>query len=358
MSKKKVFIGTLHLGMSYALIEEALRQAYIRTLIVTLVILVLSVLAGFFLGSRLSRPVLKLAKGAEEVGSGNLGYRIEIDDNNEIGQLAGAFNSMTGKLKEAQEAIVARELMTKELEIAREIQLTLIPARMPEIAGYKAAAFYKAAKIVGGDYYDIIPLSNGRFGLAMADVSGKGVPAALVMAMASGLLRAKAPFAAGPKECVVEFNRELVKKAKRGMFLTIFYGMLDPDKNTLEFVSAGHNETFIYRAAARKIDILCPRGFPAGVASLGPARLENQIEEEKTRLEKGDKLIVYTDGITEAGGRDGGFFGTERLLAIIEENGGRDIDELKQSVINGITDFTGGAEQGDDMAIMIIEREK
>lgn len=356
VSKRKVFIGTLHLGMSYALIEDALRQAYTKIMYVTIAILLIAVLAGFFLGSRIAGPVLLLAKGAETVGAGNFDHEIKIKSNNELGALASTFNSMTRGLKKAQQDAVAREIMDKELKIAREIQLSLIPEKMPPVPGYSAAAFYRATKTVGGDYYDAIPLDRGRTGFVMADVSGKGVPAALVMAMASGILRSQAPLSADPKECLVKFNCELFKRIKRGMFLTVFYGILDNKNNTLEFVSAGHCEPFIYRQKLQKAEVVSAQGFPAGIGS-GPEYLETVLEKKSIAMEPGDTAVIYTDGLFEAMDLREQQFGLERLRRAIEKNSRLGAEQLKEAVIKELSGFTMDAEQSDDMAMLIIERQ-
>ncbi len=355
MSKKKVFIGTLHLGMSYELIEAALRQAFLKMAYITLAILLLAALAGFFIGGRIAGPVLLLAKGAKAVGAGNFDFEVKIRSNNELGALASVFNSMTKGLERAQRVAVEKEISDKEMAIAGEIQLSLIPDKIAPIQGYRTAAFYRAAKTVGGDYYDVIPLEHGRTGFVMADVSGKGTPAALVMAMASGILRSHAPLSADPRECLIKFNYELFKRIKRGMFLTVFYGILDNKNNTIEFVSAGHCEPFIYRQKTGKAEAVSAQGFPAGIGS-GPGYLESVLEKKIIEMDNGDKIIIYTDGLIESMDSGGHLFGTERLAEIIEKNGVLDAEKLKQAVVSRLLDFTKETDQADDMALIVIDR--
>ncbi|MCE5300776.1 MAG: SpoIIE family protein phosphatase [Spirochaetia bacterium] len=356
VSGGKVKIGEIHVAMSYEVIEDALRRAYFKIFLITLVVLVLSVIASIITAGRLTGPIEALAKGAGIVGRGDLDHRIIIKNKNELGMLAGTFNSMTDGLKKAQEAALEKRAMEKELEIAREIQLSLIPQKMPRIKRYEITSYYQAARTVGGDYYDVIPLADNKsgFGIVMADVSGKGVPAALVMAMASSLLRAQAAKTPDPRECVVEFNRELFKRIRKGMFLTVFYGILDITENTLEFVSAAHNETIIYRKKTGQVDLMAPRGFPAGIGEAG--MLEQQLVREKTQIDAGDKIIVYTDGVFEAINESRQQMGMEKFVEVVKKNGDKTGAQMKESINRAISDFTGDFEQFDDIAFLIIER--
>ena len=358
ISGGRVKIGEIHVAMSYGVIENSLRQAYFKIFLITLAVLVLSVIASIITAGRLTGPIEALAKSAGIVGRGDLNHRISIKSRNELGMLAGIFNSMTDGLQKAQEAALEKRAMEKELEIAREIQLSLIPQKMPPIEGYQITAYYRAARTVGGDYYDVIPPAGdkSRFGIVMADVSGKGVPAALVMAMASSLLRAQAAKTPDPRECVVEFNRELFKRIRKGMFLTLFYGILNPAKNTLEFVSAAHNETIVFRKKTGKTELLAPDGFPAGIGS-GPDMLEARLTAAKVLIEPGDRVIVYTDGIFEAINENHKQMGMEKFIEIIEKNADKNTQQLKEAIVGAVSDFTKGMEQFDDMALLIIERD-
>lgn len=355
VSRGRVKIGEIHIGMSYEVIEDTLRQAYIRIMLITFIVMVFSVLASIITAARLTGPIEELANGARIVGEGNLGYRMNLKSKNELGMLAGTFNAMTEGLKKAQETALEKHAMEKELEIAGKIQLSLIPQKMPHIEGYEVSSYYQAAKLVGGDYYDVIPIEKNKYGFIMADVSGKGVPAALVMAMASSILRAQAAKTRDPRECVINFNNELFSRMTRGMFLTVFYGILDTAKNTLDFVSAAHNETMIIRKKTAKAELLAPDGFPAGIGS-GPDMLEARLTTVKVPIETGDRIIVYTDGIFEAMNEKHEQLGMRRFVEIIEKNSGKSTPRLKEEVIGAVSDFTKGAEQFDDMALLIIER--
>jgi sigma-B regulation protein RsbU (phosphoserine phosphatase) len=141
----------------------------------------------------------------------------------------------------------------------------------------------------------------------------------------------------------------------RGMFLTVFYGILDSVKNTLEFVSAAHNETIIFRKKSGKAELLAPEGFPAGIGS-GPEMLKERLKAVKVSIEPGDRIIVYTDGIFEAMNEKRSQLGMEKFTDIIEKNSGKNTLELKEAVISAVTEFTNGTEQSDDMALLIIER--
>ena len=144
------------------------------------------------LSTAITKPIYALAEGARIAGMGDLDHKIRIKNRNELGLLADALNNMTDGLKKAQQAEILRLALEKELEIAWKIQDSLLPKSFPDMKKYEVAAFYAPAKEIGGDYYDVIPLPGGRFGIVMADVSGKGIPAALIMTMLSGILNMEA----------------------------------------------------------------------------------------------------------------------------------------------------------------------
>jgi phosphoserine phosphatase RsbU/P len=139
------------------------------------------------------------------------------------------------------------------------------------------------------------------------------------------------------------------------MFLTVFYGILDTAENTLDFVSAAHNETIIFRKKTGKTELLAPDGFPAGIGS-GPDMLEARLTAVKVRIETGDKIIIYTDGIFEAMNESRKQLGMKKFVEMIEKNGNKNTQQLKDAVIGGVTEFTKGTEQFDDIALLIIER--
>lgn len=354
VAKRKAKIGVVYVGLSYDLITNALKRTYVDIIIVTLIAVLLSVLGAFLLSAAFTKPIHALAEGARIAGMGDLNHKIRIKNRNELGLLADAFNSMTEALQKAQKAEIERLAMEKELEIAWKIQDSLLPKSFPEMKEYEVAAFYKPAKEIGGDYYDVIPLSDNKFGLVMADVSGKGIPAALIMTMLSGILNMEARANQDPVMVLTKLNEGLLAKVGGGMFATIFYAVLDTAGNTVEMVSAGHHEILVYRAGSAKVESYCPKGAAIGI--LNGKEFGTRLEKITLKAEPGDKLLLFTDGISEARADGGGRFGMERAEQSLQKNGSRTCRVVLDGLLSNVEKFTGGQEQSDDIAVLSIGR--
>lgn len=354
VAKRKVKIGVVHAGVSYAVIENALKKTYFNIMAVTVLAVLLSLAGAFFLSTEITKPIHKLAEGARIAGTGDLTHKIEIKNKNELGLLADTFNVMTEGLKKAQEAALERRALETELEIAWKIQDALLPKTFPDMANYEVAAFYRPAKEIGGDYYDVVPLGGGKFGIVMADVSGKGIPAALIMTMLSSVLNIEARANINPASVMTRLNDVLLSKVGGGMFATVFYGVLDVSKNCFEAVSAGHHEMLVYRFRKAAVEPVCPKGAAIGI--LQGTAFEKKMEKINVLLEPGDKLVLFTDGISEARGMTGGRFGMDRVAKSLTENGKRKCAPMLDGLLLEVQNFTGGQEQSDDIAVLTIGR--
>ena len=354
LARGKVNLGMVHVGISYSIVEETIQKAFYSILVITLIVLVLSILGALMLGAAFAKPIQTLVKGTERAGTGDLDFKIRVKSKDELGILAAAFNKMTDDLRSAQDILINKKTMEKELDIAKDIQLSIIPKNIPQMQGCSAAAYYKAAKEVGGDYYDFIPTGYQRTCLAMGDVSGKGIPAAMVMSMTSVILHAYVASELTPKQMLMKLNDELKKKTTRGLFVTMFYGLLNAGTGQMDFVSAGHNETFVYRKATNEIETYVPGGFPIlmGPTSMFGARLV----ESSVTLETGDTMVLFTDGVNEAMNKDQKEFGIEPFKQIISENALKSPQEMVDAIVKGVNDFVGDAVQSDDIAIMVIQK--
>jgi sigma-B regulation protein RsbU (phosphoserine phosphatase) len=355
VAKHKAKIGTVYVGLSYDLITNALKRTYFDIMLVAIIAVILSVLGAFLLSAAFTKPIHALAEGARIAGMGDLNHKISIKNKNELGLLADAFNSMTGDLQKAQKAEIERLALEKELEIAWKIQDSLLPKTFPDMKNYEVAAFYKPAKEIGGDYYDVIPLSGGRFGIVMADVSGKGIPAALIMTMLSGILNMEAPANPDPVTVMTKLNDGLLTKVGGGMFATVFYAVLDTGAGSVEMVSAGHHEIFVYRgSASAEVESYSPKGAAIGV--LESMEFGKRMEKISLKVAPGDKLLLFTDGISEARADKGGRFGMERAVKSLQKNGGRSCRLVVEGLLSDVEGFTGGQEQSDDIAVLSIGR--
>ncbi|MBA3707958.1 MAG: SpoIIE family protein phosphatase [Planctomycetes bacterium] len=324
------------------------------TIAVLIAIAVVIAVANWLAGS-ITRPVHILLKDMQVVARGSLDHQTKPHSSDEIGILAHEFNRMTENLKEAQSALVEQEKAEYELSIAREVQKQLLPAEPPLITGFDCADFYKGAKAVSGDYYDFIPLGNGLWGFIVADVSGKGIPGSMVMAVTRTIVRLISNRNQNrAAETLKETNRLIAKQIKRGMFVTAFYAILDERTGTLTYASAGHNPMVIYRAATRGCELATGKGIALGFNE-GPI-FDKTIEEHRTILNSGDVIVIYTDGFPEAMNAQNQEFGDDKFYQMIAQSGHLDPRSLIQKLVDGIAKHRGDAEQSDDLTLITVRR--
>jgi sigma-B regulation protein RsbU (phosphoserine phosphatase) len=266
------------------------------------------------------------------------------------------------ELQEAQVALVEKERLERELELARELQQSILPSTFPHIPGFTCAASSRPARQVGGDFYDVIPLRHGRVGLVIADVSDKGMPAALYMALTRSLIRAEAKRSPSPRQVLLRTHKLLLEMsrpavvhgrhehARASMFFTAFYAVLDPapEGGILRYARAGHERPLLLNPATRECRFLDARGMLLG-------SIENvHLEEATVPIQPGEVLVLYTDGITEANSPDGEFFGEERLREAVCQSRGSDAYDLCQHIFQSADLFQAGAVQHDDMAVLVL----
>ncbi len=238
-----------------------------------------------------------------------------------------------------------------ELKMAHDIQQSFLPDAIPDLPGFELAAQNIPAKEVGGDFYDFIPISEGKIGLTIADVSGKGVPAALFMALSRTIVRAKATRSSGVREVIRDANSLITADAKSGMFVTLFYAVLDLSERTLTYVSAGHNPPVIFKAKTRTLMRLDAKGIALGAIA------DIELEERKIILDGGDTVVFYTDGVTEAINKSMDQFGEERLITTIKVNHELSADDMIEKIKGEMLAFCGDEPQFDDITLMVLKAE-
>ncbi|MEN6395834.1 MAG: SpoIIE family protein phosphatase [Methanoregula sp.] len=300
----------------------------------------------------ITRPVAALKSGSEAIGAGDLGYRVKITTGDEFEDLANSFNTMAADLKnhidELQRTTAEKERFAKELEIAKGIQQSFLPDAPPKISGVEIAAKNVPALEVGGDFYDFIPLGKDRWGLVIADVSGKGVPAALFMALSRTLIRASTLANADPAVAIGHANQLICEDSKTSMFVTLFYAILDSRAMTLNYVNAGHNPPLLLKGTSSDVVLLKAKGIALGVTD------DVDLQSVRVDLRPSDILVLYTDGVTEAINDREEEFGEERLFHIIMENRALTADEILEKILAGITVFAGDRPQHDDITLMVL----
>lgn len=316
-----------------------------------LLFLMVTVLSILF-AQVITRPIAELKNGSEAIGAGDLGYRVQIATGDEFEDLAQSFNTMAADLKdhidELQRTTAEKERYAKELEIAKGIQQSFLPDTAPKIAGVEIAAKNVPALEVGGDFYDFIPLGKDQWGLVIADVSGKGVPAALFMALSRTLIRASTLANADPSVAIGHANQLICEDSKTSMFVTLFYAILDSKAMTLNYVNAGHNPPLLLKDTSSDVVLLKAKGIALGVTD------EVDLQSVRVDLRPGDVLVLYTDGVTEAINDREEEFGEERLLRVIRENRALPADAILEKILAAITSFAGERPQHDDITLMVL----
>jgi len=247
-----------------------------------------------------------------------------------------------------------RERMDRELEVAREIQSSFLPETQPQEPGWSVGSFWKAARRVGGDFFDYFHLprvgQDGRWGIVIADVADKGVPAALYMALSRSLIRTVALNRVNPATSLERVNNLLLADSRSDLFVTVIYGIWDMAENLVTYTNAGHNPPLCVRAGGT-VDTLTGGGVVLGVVP------DISLEDREVRLEPGDTLVLYTDGITEAMNADEEEFGLDRLQAVALDSRHLSAPEIVRAIREGVASFVGQTPQSDDLTLVIIKRE-
>jgi serine phosphatase RsbU (regulator of sigma subunit)/anti-sigma regulatory factor (Ser/Thr protein kinase) len=300
--------------------------------------------------------VVPLVTNGELVGLLNVGSRLSeqeysADDRRLLETLArqAAPAIRVGQLiRERQAEVQERGRIEQELQVAQMIQKNFLPRSVPELPGWLVAADYRPARAVGGDFYDFVDLRDGRIGLLIGDVTDKGIPAAMVMAATKSLLRASAQRLVDPAVVLARVNDQLCPEIPENMFVTCFYGVLDPATGGLRYANAGHNLPLVQTAG--EASELRATGMPLGLMA------EMEYEEHEATLAQGARVLLYSDGLVEAHDSDREMFGTARVADVLRAQASP--DGIVRLLLDALDRFTAeSAEQEDDITLVALERE-
>lgn len=239
--------------------------------------------------------------------------------------------------------------LESELELSQVVQRALLPQQIPAIEGLNIAAFSRPAQIVSGDYFDFVNFKDGTHGLVLADVSGHGVSAGMLMSSLQTAFQTLVPEGNSPLDVLERINRLYMHNINFTTFVTIFFGKYDPQTRTLTYANAGHNSAYLYRAATKEEIWLHPTGPAIGL-------MEGFImHTEEVQLEQGDILLLYTDGVTEAANQEGILLNSDGLADVIRPNINLSAEQLIQKVLRALKDFTNGSPLVDDVTLMMLK---
>lgn len=302
---------------------------------------------GIVLTRTITRAVGDLYEATRFVRRGDFTYRVRVPKRDQLGALGESFNEMTLAVRDLIEEQRRRQRLENELAIAREVQEQLFPRLLPSLPGLEIAAICRAARIVSGDYYDFIALGPSRLGIALADISGKGISAALLMASLQAALHSQAALDGhgGPAKLVERLNTHLFKNTSDDRYATFFYAVYDASAKTLTYTNAGHLAPFYI--GKNQIERLDVGGTVVGLFE------EAQFEQKTIKVEPDSILVAFSDGLTEPENAYGEEFGMQRLQEEIQRQGGAAAQRMAEKLIAAAEQWAGSAEQADDITVVV-----
>jgi sigma-B regulation protein RsbU (phosphoserine phosphatase) len=325
-----------------------------------LIIEVMALVAGFALAKSLTGSVHQLFTGTERVRQGDFTHKIAVNTEDQLGELAGSFNSMTASIEDLLRQAAEKRRLEEELRIAHEIQMSLLPQGPLLMQGLSVTALCVPAREVGGDYYDFLPLGDQRVGVLIADVSGKGTSAALYMAELKGLVLSLSEIHSSPRDLLIAANRIISHHLDARSFITMTYAVIDLRARTMTYARAGHTP-LIYvpgvcaEGTPRQAQILVPDGMVVGLKLDNGEMFERHLVEETIELRPSDLYLLFTDGISEAMNARDDLFGESRLGQLVATHADLPAEELRERMLREISAFVGDAPQHDDMTMILVK---
>jgi sigma-B regulation protein RsbU (phosphoserine phosphatase) len=327
----------------------------LKTIVVFfLIVEIISMVIGIVLTKSITSAVYNLDRGTEFVKRGDFSQRIVVHSQDQLGALAASFNQMTEYVQQLVRERVERERLERELEIAKEVQERLFPGSPPQVGRLNVSGICLPARIVSGDYYDFLPLGDSELGLAVGDICGKGISAALLMSNLQATLRSnvlnllRQHSVNGEKavsEVVRKLNSQIYNFTSANKFATFFYAVYDDAHQTLTYCNAGHNPPLYFNGSG--VRRLCAGGTVVGVFA------DSQYDQETIHVNSGDIFLAYTDGIVESVNEYGEEFGESRLTQLIEESRNLDAEKIKETVVDRVLSWTYAGEREDDMTLIV-----
>lgn len=326
-------------------LREIAHESRRSAIAISVLVVLLSIAGAYAMGRTISRPIRRLADAAQAVSDGDLNARVSIRPRrDELGKLARTFNEMVP-------ALADRMRLQESIGLANQLQIGMLPDAPPSIPGFDVYGIAIYCDETGGDYFDyLLPISLGdhRHGLALGDVTGHGIPAALIMTSARALLLSHARHVKEPHEILNRINETVAERASGGKFMTFTLLVLDTKKRTLEVANAGHDPALILRARDGSFEELPLGGLPLGISPD-----EKYTTSNERYPEPGDILIIGTDGIWETRDHRGEFYGKERMRQIVRTNAGKSAREIGDAILEDIRTYRGSAPVLDDITFII-----
>ena len=344
-------LGTAYVALQRSYLDDMVAHSRRALIGVSALLLLLAVAGAVLLMHKLLSPIAVLRAGLDRIGRGDLDTPMHLRDRTELGLLADTVNDMAGRIKASQRDLIEKERLSHEMDLARSIQQSLLPDACTRNGPFVIEGSYQAAAEVGGDYFDVFDLPGGRTGLIIADVAGKGLGGCLVTSMLAALLRCLRERHDSPAALLVDLERNLVGSLAPGVFVTAFYGILDPAAGTLAWASAAHSPLLVRRAADGSVESHTTRGIPLGAIRNG--LFPKTIQDHVLELRPGDVLLQYTDGLNEAPREaDEAEFGLERIADFLRQRPAAGARDLVRGLGEAVAAWSGSQPQSDDLTLL------
>lgn len=340
--------------IDYKHLDERIAVMVKRIVYLVIFGIMMGMIMSFIMSLQVTKSVKKLVTGAEGISRGDFATQVNIDSGDELGFLGKAFNKMAVDLGASVEAKVYKERVTRELELATQIQQRLIPhdEKIPKFADLDISGGLIPASEIGGDIYDFIKVSDDRLLMYLGDVTGHGVPAGIVSSISNALFFGYAD-RDDIKQVVVDVNRVLKAKTMPTMFLTLCFAQWQVSTKKFSYVNAGHEQIIHYKSGAQDTELM-----PAGGIALGMVPdVSKNLKIEEIDLKSGDFIVIYSDGIPESWRNEKEIYGMERLRAAVKKFGNlKTAKEIKEAILADVKAFVNGYKQMDDITIVVVKR--
>ena len=326
-----------------------------------MIIQFVALVIGFVLARQITGAVHDLFTGTQHVRAGDFAHQIPVRARDQLGELAESFNLMTGEVTTLLGEMAEKGRLEQEMFAAREIQQKLLPTGPLRVTGLAVSAFCEPAREVAGDYYDFLPITDSILGVLIADVSGKGLAAGLYMAQLKVIVQSLSRLHHEPKEFLMAVNKVVSANLDGKSFITMTYGVIDIERREMTIARAGHcpliHVPANQPAGMRKARFLVPDGLVVGLQIDDGTLFDSILKEQTFRIEPGDLIVWFTDGISETMNEAFDCFGEDRLAQVVEQYAHLPFDQLRAYILAELRAFAGGADQHDDMTMILMKIE-
>lgn len=338
--------------LNYANLDAMIIADAIRIALLALLGMIIGLILAIFVANKITRPIRKLKKSSEIIATGDFEHRVNIKTHDELEILGNSFNKMAADLDKSTKALIYKERVAKELELAKKIQDGLIPKEIPDLKGLDISAGVVPAEEIGGDVYDFLKRDDENTMFYVGDVTGHGVPSGILVSITSAMFYShlKNP---DMKEMMIEVNRVLKAKSPPNMFITFCLLNWNEKNEKLTYVNAGHEQIIHYKESDKSVGLLKAGGIALGMFP----DIRKMISEQEILLEKDDCAILYSDGIPEAWRSEKEQYGMDRFKNAVQKYGSLETaTAIRNAILKDVSDFIGDHKRMDDITIMVIKK--